>query len=224
MLRMWTSGWWIQRTVTAVVPFSFQPPRDLRSQEERVHGGTAEERRRDEANVCSESQGEGGWTQGGRERGTGPAVAVLAPASPRSLPTRRNFVFLLAPVAAWEIWPLEEASPGREKEAGGEEEVARRRAQHVQTEKDCRRALAEPSTASRGLHHAQEGQGEEKVSIVLFLLCLPTICFKSRLRRSLVVSGSGKSVDSATLARTEEQGSVLHFAQSSASSREAELI
>lgn len=91
--------------------------------------------------------------------------------------------------ATWEIWPSEEASSGREKEAGGEEEVARRRAQHVQTEKDCRRALAKPSTAGRGLHHAQEGQGEEKVSIFLFLLCLPAICFKSRLSRSLVESG-----------------------------------
>lgn len=94
------------------------------------------------------------------------------------------------PSATWEIWPFEEASPGREKEAGGEEKVSRRRAQHVQTEKDCRRALAKPSTAGRGLHHAQKGQGEEKVSIFLLLLCLPAICFESRLRRSLVESGS----------------------------------
>lgn len=79
-------------------------------------------------------------------------------------------------IAAWEIWPFKEAPPGREKESGGKEEVPGRRAQHVQTEKDCCRALAEPSPAGRGLHHTQEGQREEKVSIVFFLLWLPHIC------------------------------------------------
>lgn len=80
--RSTEKGHWIQRTVTPVLRFSFQSSRDLRSQEERVHGGTAEERRRNEANVCSESQGEGGWTQGSRERGTGPNAAVLVPGTP----------------------------------------------------------------------------------------------------------------------------------------------
>lgn len=84
-------------------------------------------------------------------------------------------MFSLRRIAAREVRPFEEAPPGREKETGGQEEVPGRRAQHVQTEKDCRRALAEPSPAGRGLHHTQEGQREEKVSIVLFP-CLPYIC------------------------------------------------
>lgn len=87
-----------------------------------------------------------------------------------------KYCFVSSPsVAAREVWPFEEAPPGREEETGGEEEVPRWRAQHVQTEKDCCRALAEPSPASRRLHHTQEGQREEKVSVVLFLLCLPFI-------------------------------------------------
>lgn len=70
-------------------------------------------------------------------------------------------------VAAREIRPSEETPPGREKEAGRKEEVSGRWGQHIQTEKDCCRALAESSSAGRGLHHTQEGQREEKVSIVI---------------------------------------------------------
>lgn len=71
------------------------------------------------------------------------------------------------PIAAWEIWPPEETSPGWEKETGGKEKVPGWRAQHIQTEKDCCRALAESSSTGRGLYHTQEGQREKKVSIVV---------------------------------------------------------
>lgn len=50
--------------------FPWQSSRDLWSEEERVHGWAAEERRRDEADVRTESQREGSWAQRSRKRGT----------------------------------------------------------------------------------------------------------------------------------------------------------
>lgn len=49
---------------------SCQSPRDIRSQEKWVYGRTAEERRRNETNVCPKSQRKGGRAQRSRERGT----------------------------------------------------------------------------------------------------------------------------------------------------------
>lgn len=46
-----------------------QPSRDIRSQEEWVYGWAAEERRRNEANVCPTSQRKGGGAQRSREGG-----------------------------------------------------------------------------------------------------------------------------------------------------------